>query len=656
MASRHRDTLATVAAAPVRCAIYTRKSTNENLDSDFNSLDAQRESAENYIRAQQSEGWIASPDHYDDGAYSGATIDRPALQRLMSDVRAGRVDTIVVYKIDRLSRSLMDFTKLVGELERYDVSLVAVTQQFNTTTSMGRLTLNILLSFAQFEREVTAERIQDKMAAARKKGKYVGGIPPLGYDVDRPNKRLVVNVEEAVLVRYVFRRFLQTEGAVELVRDLNQKGHLTKSWVTQKGTERPGKPWHKNYLYRMLRNPVYMGKVQYKDEVYDGEQEPIIDQALWDQVQKAIAVPAKERSNRNRAETPGLLRGMLRCGHCSTSMVVHFTRQHGRQYRYYVCHRATRTSYDNCPVKSVSAGIIENLVKDRLRRVFASTDVVKETLAAVRRRQAEEHTQVENEKSRIEEELRGVEACGQRLLEALRQDDSGFVRGELVRLDGKKKELETQLLAVQERLGQLDVSPVDVEDLASELGTLDNIWGNLFPGEQQRLVRTVIKQVVLHTDRVEITIRGDGLQSVADLLLAENAPAQRSEKGPPDADTVISIPMQFKRRGGRKEIVLPEGATIKETSTNKALLLTLARALRWSDLLEQGRFPSVRALAAAVGLERSYVARLLNITLLAPDIVKAAVPGDEPPGLSVAKLRQRLPARWDQQLEWLREE
>ena len=463
------------------------------------------------------------------------------------------------------------------------------------------------------------------------------------------NKRLIINVEEAVLVRYIFRRFSQIDGAVELVRELNEKRYRTKSWVTKKGKERPGKPWHKNHLYRMLHNPVYLGKVQYKGEVYEGEQEPIIDQALWDQVQKAIAGPAKERSNRNRAETPGLLRGMLRCGHCGTSMVVHFTRQHGRQYRYYVCHRATRTSYDNCPVKSVSAGIIENLVKDRLRQVFASADVVKETLAAVRRRQAEERAQVESEKSRIEEELKGVEACGQRLLKALRQDDSGFVRGELARLDRKKSELETQFLAAQERLGQLDGSPIDAEDLASELGTLDNIWGNLFPGEQQRLVRTVIKQVVLHTDRVEIAVRGDGLQSVADLLLGESAPAQRVERGTPKADTIISIRMQFKRRGGRKEIVLPEDAASKEPSTNKALLLTLARALRWSDLLEQGRFPSVRALAAAVGLERSYVARLLNITLLAPDIVKAAVAGDEPPGLSVAKLRERLPARWDEQ-------
>ena len=247
----HQRNAQLVATAPdtrpaVRCAVYTRKSTDENLDSDFNSLDAQRESAENYIRAQQHEGWVALLDRYDDGACSGATVERPALQRLMNDVRAGRIDTIVVYKIDRFSRSLMDFARLVEELEQHDVSLVAVTQQFNTTTSMGRLTLNILLSFAQFEREVIAERIRDKIAAEKRRGKYLGGMPPLGYDVDRDRKLLLVNSEEASLVRQIFRRYLQIGSVVALIKELNAAGHKTKSWTTKKGIHRPGVPWAKN--------------------------------------------------------------------------------------------------------------------------------------------------------------------------------------------------------------------------------------------------------------------------------------------------------------------------------------------------------------------------------------------------------------------------
>ena len=648
MASRPRDTLATVAAAPVRCAIYTRKSTDENLDSDFNSLDAQRESAENYIRAQQSEGWIALPDRYDDGAYSGATIERPALQRLMTDVRTGRVDTIVVYKIDRLSRSLMDFTRLVGELERHDVSLVAVTQQFNTTTSMGRLTLNILLSFAQFEREVTAERIQDKMAAARKKGKYVGGIPPLGYDVDRQNKRLVVNVDEAVLVRYVFRRFLQTEGAVELVRDLNQKGHLTKSWVTQKGTERPGKPWHKNYLYRMLRNPVYIGKVEYRDEVYEGEQEPIIDKVLWDQVQEAIVAPPRERANQGRAETPGLLKGMLRCGHCGTAMALAFTKRHGRLYRYYNCHRATRTGYENCTVRSISAGIVEDLVKNLLRRVFRSPEVVESTVETVRRMQTSERSQIEEEKRRLEEELAGVRTCGQQLAQNLRNGENAFVRSELDRLDRRRAQLEADLQAAQERLEIAGQTPQATEDLGRELARLDNIWDNLFPAEQQQLVRTVVERATLHTDRFEITLRADGIQHVVNLLVGNPGDGPRIRATADAAGkTTVSIPIQLKRRGGRKEIVLAE----EIQQAQGALLLALARAFRWKELLESGRFPTIKALAEAVGLERSYVARMLNLTLLSPKIVEAIVAGNEPDGLSVVKLRRGVAARWDEQGE-----
>ena len=228
--------------APIRkarCAIYTRKSSEEGLEQEFNSLDAQREACEAYIASQRHEGWIPVPDHYDDGGISGGTLQRPALQRLLADIEAGRVDVIVVYKVDRLSRSLMDFAKLVEVFERHGVSFVSVTQQFNTTTSMGRLTLNILLSFAQFEREVIGERIRDKFAASRKKGMWMGGHPPLGYDIE--NRKLVVNETEAALVRHIFERFIRIGSATKLVKELNAEGYRTKSWVTASGRQREGR-------------------------------------------------------------------------------------------------------------------------------------------------------------------------------------------------------------------------------------------------------------------------------------------------------------------------------------------------------------------------------------------------------------------------------
>lgn len=282
----------------VRCAVYTRKSTDENLDTDFNSLDAQREAAESYIRSQRHQGWVTLPKRYDDGAFSGANLERPALQELLADVRAGRVDAIVVYKIDRLSRSLLNFARLMEELDRKQVVLVSVTQQFSTSTSMGILLRNILLSFAQFEREVTAERIRDKIAAEKRRGKYLGGVPPLGYTVDRERKRLVVMPDEAELVRRVFRRFLECGSVVSLARELNDQGHTTKSWTTKKGKVRPGRPWNKAHIYRLLTNPTYIGRIKHKDKTYPGIHEAIVEQPVWDEVQGVLSgnTPPKARA------------------------------------------------------------------------------------------------------------------------------------------------------------------------------------------------------------------------------------------------------------------------------------------------------------------------------------------------------------------------
>src|SRR4051812_13254980 len=262
----------------LRCAVYTRKSSEEGLEQEFNSLDAQREACEAYIASQKPEGWLLVPDHYDDGGISGATLDRPALQQLLADIEGKRVDVVVVYKIDRLSRALMDFAKLVEVFDRNNVTFVSVTQSFNTTTSMGRLTLNILLSFAQFEREVIGERIRDKFAASRKKGMWMGGFVPLGYDVK--DRKLVVNQIEAATVRRIFERFVKLGSVTQLVREMRDKG------VTTKG----GKPIDKGYVYRILNNRVYLGEAVHKGSAYPGEHQAIIDPTLWDRVHAILGV------------------------------------------------------------------------------------------------------------------------------------------------------------------------------------------------------------------------------------------------------------------------------------------------------------------------------------------------------------------------------
>jgi site-specific DNA recombinase len=374
----------------VRCAIYTRKSTDEGLDSEFNSLDAQREAAESYIASQRHEGWVALPAQYDDGGYSGGTLERPALQRLLADAEAGRVDCIVCYKLDRLSRSLLDFTKLIEICEQHEVSFVSVTQRFDTSNSMGRLMLNILLSFAQFEREIIGERIRDKVAATKRKGKYCGGPPVLGYDVDRERMRLVVNSEEASLVQRIFRDFVRTGSTTTLAQQLREEGLTTKRWTTKKGAHRTGRPWNKADLYRVLNSPLYLGQVVHKGQCYPGEHEAIIAQEVWDQAHAILETNCRTRAVQTRTQHPALLKGLLRCATCGCAMTPNFTTRRGKTYRYYLCVHGERNGRDTCPVRRLSAGEIERTVVDQLRQVLRSPEIVAQTYREVRAQAAGE--------------------------------------------------------------------------------------------------------------------------------------------------------------------------------------------------------------------------------------------------------------------------
>ena len=367
--------------APIRktrCAIYTRVSTDERLDMEFNSLDAQREAGAAYVESQKHEGWIPVGDRYDDGGFSGGTLERPALKRLLADIEAGRIDVVVVYKIDRLSRSLMDFAKLVEVFDRCQVTFVSITQSFNTTTSMGRLTLNILLSFAQFEREVIGERIRDKFAASRARGMWMGGMPPLGYDV--VERKLVVNETEAELVRLIFRRFLRVGSATKLAQELRRAGHRTKSWTTQDGNQRPGRPIDKGAIYKILNNRVYLGESVHKGTSHPGEHAAIIDRATWDKVHAILAKNTVARSNRSRAQTAALLRGIMFApgGH---AMTPSHTRKAGKLYRYYVATDAIRQGYAECPVRGVPAAEVEDAVVAQVRHLLQTPEVIARTWA-----------------------------------------------------------------------------------------------------------------------------------------------------------------------------------------------------------------------------------------------------------------------------------
>ncbi|MHB1000798.1 MAG: recombinase family protein [Armatimonadota bacterium] len=442
----------------VRCVIYTRKSTNRGLDQDFNSLDAQREACEAYIASQRHEGWACMRSRYDDGGYSGGSMDRPALQRLLQDIEAGKVDAVIVYKIDRISRSLLDFAKLMEIFDRHNVTFTSITQQFSTATAMGRLTLNVLLSFAAFEREIAAERVKDKVDAAKKKGKYLGGTPPFGYDVDYNAKRLVVNQTEAKTVRWIYKRYIETQSLIGIAKELNAKGIMTKSWTTKNGTFHKGGPWNNQHIYRALNNKIHLGMVVHEGESYKGEHEAIVPQKLWDDVQAVLALGIHRRRNQETHETKAILRGIIKCGHCGKGMIGTYTKNRGRIYRYYICGSAAKSGYDTCPIRCISAGAIEDAVLTQLRHILASPEIVAQTYMILQDRMT------------ADDDCEGMPTITER-------------------------------------------------EVSEELRKLGPVWDELFPSEQQRIMRSLVEQVVVTQSGVDISLRAEGLYSVTSELM-----------------------------------------------------------------------------------------------------------------------------------------
>ena len=358
---------------PIRCVVYTRKSSEEGLEQEFNSLDAQREAGEAYIHSQKHEGWLLLPNQYDDGGISGGTMERPGLKKLLADVQLNKIDVVVVYKVDRLSRSLGDFAQIIDLFDKHDVSFVSVTQQFNTTSSMGRLTLNILLSFAQFEREVTGERIRDKIALSKKKGMWMGGHVPLGYDVVK--RKLIPNEPETNLIRHIFNRFIQLGSTTLLCKELSDQGFRTKPRRGHDGKMNTGNPFSKTTLYKILNNQIYLGKIRHGPQWYPGEHSAIIDLDVWVKVHSIMEQNQVERAADVRRQTPAPLKGLL-FGPDGKAMTPTHTKRGNKQYRYYVTHMASKHSHEECPIRMVRAGDLEGIVFDQIKTIFKNPSLI----------------------------------------------------------------------------------------------------------------------------------------------------------------------------------------------------------------------------------------------------------------------------------------
>ena len=560
-----------------RCAIYTRKSSEEGLEQEFNSLDAQREACEAYIRSQRHEGWVPLPACYDDGGISGGTLERPALQRLLADIGAGQVDLVIVYKVDRLTRSLADFAKIVEVFDAQGASFVSVTQQFNTATSMGRLTLNMLLSFAQFEREVTGERIRDKIAASKRKGMWMGGTVPLGYDVHE--RKLVVNDAEAATVARIFALYLKL-GSVRLLQE-----HLAAAGVRSKlrpaaanARLRGGQRLARGALYLMLRNRLYRGEVAHQGNIYPGEHDAIIAPDLWEAVQRRLAENRVEQQSGTRAASPSLLAGLIYDAAGERLLPTH-TVKGERRYRYYVS-KALQTGGAPSAAAGMRlpAGDIERAVIDRLTRFLA------------------------------------------------------------------------------ERATLYGVISASIHDGAEQSALLDratalaSAWEEQSVGDRRALLPRLVS-------RITVAPRHIDLQVDADILIATlrgTAPSAIDTAGfqPAMAPIVLTIPVRLKRAGLEMRMLVEGAAGAAEPDPTLIRLILRAQHLRARMLAER---LGVGDLATAEGVTTSYIARVIRLGFLAPDIVSAILNGRQPVGLTANKLANdsRLPIAWSEQRQAL---
>jgi len=508
----------------VRCAVYTRKSTEEGLDQDFNSLDAQRESGENYIASQRSEGWECLPTRYDDGGYTGGNTDRPALKRLIKDVEADKVDCITVYKVDRFSRSLLDFAKMMERLEKHRVSFVSVTQQFNTTTSMGRLILNILLSFAQFEREMISERTRDKIAATRRKGKWSGGKPVLGFNLDPRGCRLIVNEDEAAKVRAIYELYLDRQSLVETIKEIDARTWTNKLWTTKKGHETGGKPFTKNSLYRLLTNLLYTGKITYKDEVYEGEHPAIVDGEIFSRVQHLLKRNGKSGGRHVRNRFGALLKGLLYCVPCGCAMTpTHTTKNGNKRYRYYVCLNAQKRGWHNCPSKSIPAPEIEKFVVDQVRSVGKDSALIAETLKQTQVQGRKRIQELEIEKRSLERDLKRHNDDIRKLAGSLASDATATDR--LADLQDRIRAAEQRATQVREELIALGRNLVDEKEVAGAMALFEPIWETLSPREQVQIIKLLVERVDYDGEKstVSVTFHPAGIKTLADELEEVNA-------------------------------------------------------------------------------------------------------------------------------------
>lgn len=485
-------------------AIYCRKSTEDGLESEFNSLDAQRQCCEQFAASQRHDCWEVSPARYDDGGWSGSNTDRPALRRLMAEVEAGKVQVIAVYKLDRLSRSLADFVGLLQLLEKHQVAFVSVTQHFNSATPMGRLTLNILICFAQFERENMIERVRDKVAATKRLGRWCGGRPSLGYDVAPGGRKLVVNETEAETVRQLFALYLEHRSTARVLRVLLDRGWTAKAWTTEKGRKAGGRPFTKSVVAHTLGNILYTGRILYKGEIYAAEHPAIIDIPTWERVQRLMAVQRASGGAEIRTRHFPLLKGLLRCKSCGCGMTYTYSKRGARLYGYYACQNARVKGAENCPMPSLPAAEVERLVVEEI------TEICRDPLLADRviSEATAQHAAMVGE---LRDRCREAEAIAAKAVAACARAPKDAAQRALCR------QAESQVAILRERLDEAERLAPNRSAARDVLRAFEPVWAELAPKERQELLRQLIVQVTIDGERgsAAFTFKSEGIAALA---------------------------------------------------------------------------------------------------------------------------------------------
>ena len=481
-----------------RCAIYTRKSTEEGLEQEFNSLDAQREAGELYIKSQKHEGWNCLDTKYDDGGFTGANMERPGLRRMLADITAGKIDCVVVYKVDRLSRSLLDFAKIIEIFDRYQVTFVSVTQSFNTASSMGRLTLNVLLSFAQFERDMISERTRDKMRAARRKGRWIGGKPILGYNVE--NTKLVVEPLESLRVQQIFDLYLEMKSTLQVAKVLNERGWRMKEWTTKKGKTIGGGEFNKNTVTAILTNATYIGMIEYEGQFHPGLQEAIIKRDVFDRVQEILKQNSRMKNDLKQCKHNALLQGLLRCAACNCGMSHSYTKKGSTLYRYYVCHKAQKQGWAICPSPSLPAAEIEGFVVDQIRRVGQDPVVVRDTLAQSRVQTQTTVERLKKEKTTLERAILGhYERLNKVIAEGAKESAFADIQDQIRDKEQRVSEIVDELTAASSLL-------IDESDVRESLGRFQDVWAALSPAERAKVIHQIVDSIQYDGHSKELSI------------------------------------------------------------------------------------------------------------------------------------------------------